>query len=366
MLEAVAGVLLVAFATSLGWGLRGEWGHWWGATAPGAFCGMAIWLAFGEAANGWQLLIFGAVMAISISLGGTLSYGKLVGYVKGEHDRSPAFGVFGLFLVGGLWGFFGGTGLGLLMTDLTYHIVDLATWAMLASIGAYLTYKSLVMGLDLHLSPPRSDTWAAILGGCLVSVAYFALVPGDFVVLRTALLGWLGFGGGFALGGLVHRRCVNKDWKVDSWKFMEHSVGFGGGLGLGISAALVDGDLASIQFTGSGLLASFIVVVWLMPYMNISNNFEVWFRKQQWISRRVFVVFQASALLSLFILLFFGNRLVENWDGSNGMWIFIILSSLMAFVAISKSKFNRSRIRILVDATFIGELVACFVLLILI
>jgi hypothetical protein len=146
---------------------------------------------------------------------------------------------------------------------------------------------------------------------------------------------------------------------------MEHSVGFGGGLGLGIAAVLIGGGLASIQFTSSGLLASFIVVVWLMPYMNISDNFEYWFRRQQWISGRVFAAFQASALLCLILLIFVGQRLVESWDGSNGSWIFIILTSLMVFVAIAKFKFMRDRVRMLVDATFIGELVACLVLLVL-
>jgi hypothetical protein len=99
--------------------------------------------------------------------------------------------------------------------------------------------------------------------------------------------------------------------------------------------------------------------------MNISDNFEYWFRKQQWISGRVFAAFQASSLLSLILLIFAGQRLIETWDGSNGYWIFIILMSLMVFVAISKFKFMRGRIRMLVDATFIGELVACLVLLLL-
>ena len=364
VIDLVAGVLLVAFATSLGWGLRGEWGHWWGATVPGALSGMAIWLAFGEVDSGWQLLIFGAVMAASLSLGGVLSYGKIVGYVKSEHDRSPAFGVFGLFLVGGLWGFFGGVGLGLLMTDVAYDIVDLATWAVLASIGAYLAYKLLVGGMDLHLSPPRSDKWAAVLGGCLISTAYFALGPGDVIVLRTAYLGWLGFGGGFSLGALVHRRCVNRGWKVDSWKFMEHSVGFGGGLGLGVSAVLMGGDLTSIQTSDAGLLASLLVVLWLTPYMNISDNFEYWFRKRNWISGRGYAALQASALLSLILLVFIGQRIVEAWEGSKGhLYPFIIMLFLMVFVGISKFRFDRSRVRLLVDAVFLGELAACLILL---
>ncbi len=367
MIDVIAGILLAAFATSLGWGLRGEWGHWWGATVPGAFCGMAIWLAFGQTGSAWQMLAFGAVLAVSLSLGGVLSYAKIVGYVKAEHDRSPLFGLFGLFLVGGLWGFFGGTGLGLLMTDHAYTIVDLALWALIASFGAFSTYKLLVLGLDLHLSPPRSDAWAAVLGGCLATTAYFAIGPRDAIVLRTAFLGWMGFGGGFSLGALIHRYCVEAGRKVDSWKFMEHSVGFWGGLGLGISAAAMGRDLVAIPASDPALLASAVVVLWLVPYMNTNNNFEYWYREKAWISRRIFAVFQGLALASLILFAYVADGLVTGWDGETGYsLIFVGMLVIMTLLGIAKFRFNRSRGRLIVDATFIGEVIACLVLLLLI
>ena len=363
----IAGMLLIAFATSLGWGLRGEWGHWWGATVPGAFCGMSIWLAFGAVHSGWQSLVFGATLAVSLSLGGVLSYGKIVGYVKSEHDRSPLFGLFGLFLVGGLWGSFGGTGLGLLMTDATYQISDLATWAVAASLGAFLAYKLLVVGLDLHLSPPRSDAWAAVLGGCLATIAYFALGPRDLIVLRTSALGWLGFGGGFALGACIHRLCTAAGWKIDSWKFMEHSVGFWGGLGLGASAWLMGQDLSGVQAPSSGLVASAVVVLWWVPYMNISDNFQYWFMETHWIGRRTFVLFQTLALASLPAFALLAGNLATGWTGSSRhSWPFLWMISLMTFLGISKYRFERSRQRLIVDATFLGEAAACVLLLLLI
>jgi hypothetical protein len=216
---------------------------------------MSIWLAFGETHNAWQMLLFGATLAVSLSLGGRVSYIRIVGYIQtrgaddphapgvrkdmyGEesdtqYDRSPLFGLFAIFIVGGLWGFFGGTALGLLMTDISYELADLALWGILASLGAFLSYKLLVLGLDLHLSPPKPDTWAVMLGGCLATTAFFAFGPGDLVVLRTALLGWLGCGGGFVIGALIHRWCVMAGRYPYSWKFMECSVGFWGGSGPG-------------------------------------------------------------------------------------------------------------------------------------
>jgi hypothetical protein len=362
MLDAVAGVLLVALATSLGWGLRGEWGHWWGATVPGAFCGMSIWLASGLSPNAWQMIVYGATLAVSLSLGGTLSYGIIVGYVKGEHDRPPAFGVFGLFLVGGLWGFFGGTGLGLLLTDSSYDLVALALWALLAALGAYLSYKLLVLGLDLHLSPPRSDAWAAVLGGAVATTLFFTLVREDPVVLRTALLGWLGFGGGFSVGGLIHRYFALRGSGVDSWKFMEHSVGFWGGLSLGVAALSIGEPVPAIQAPAAALMAAALVLFWLVPYMNITNNFEHWLR-QGWVSRRAFAVYQFVALAIFVLVVYVLQDPVENWEGTPGSrTIYLGMISFLTFMAIAKFKFSTDRARLLVDITFIGMALACAVL----
>jgi hypothetical protein len=380
------GVLLVALSTSLGWGLRGVWGHWWGATVPGAFCGMALYIAFGDMSSGWQVLIFGAAMAISVSLGGVLSYGRIVGYVKSQHDRSPAFGVFGLFLVGGLWGFFGGVGLGLLMTEVVYGFADLALWAVLASAGAFLFYKLLVVGLDLHLSPPRSDVWAAVLGGSVMSTAYFALWQMDAVVLQTATLGWLGFGGGFALGGLIHRRCSERGLEVNSWKLMEHSVGFGGGLGLALSVVLNGGDLPSIDVPEAGLLVSLFVVLWLVPYMNTSNTFEQWLWNRigrdlkgdsarvgpdgkpiGGIGRRAFALFQALALLSLLPFFHLAAGLIDRWTGmKRHLWPFLFLISFLTVLAIGRSGPDTSRRGLLVYAIFVAQALICVVLALLI
>jgi len=217
---------LVALTTSLGWAIRGVWGHWWGETAVGALCGMSIWLAFGESGNAWQMLVL--------------------------PQRSPGFGLFAIFLVGGMIGFYPATALGLLMRGASYGLDDLALWAVLASLGAFLAYKLLVLGLGLRLSPPRSDYWAATLGGAVSTMAYFAAMR-DLVVLGTGLLGWFGYGGGFVAGLLLHRKAVRAGWRVDSWKWMEHSVGFFGGISLahrGVLVRAVYGSLGQLRVLG--------------------------------------------------------------------------------------------------------------------
>jgi hypothetical protein len=385
MITVIAGILLVATATSLGWGLRGVWGHWWGATVPGAFCGMAIWLAFGETHDIWQVLLFGAVLALSLTMGGKLSYIRLVGFVRtravttpmnppvrkdmfGEEtdthlDRSPLFGLFGVFLVGGLWGYFGGVALGLLMTDVAYTFSDLALWGILASLGGYLSYKLLVIGFGWRLSPPKKDNWAAMLGGCLATTIFFALGPRDAIVLRTAFLGFLGFGGGFVPGALIYRRCVVAGWTVDSWKFMEHCVGFFGGLALAVSAVLMERDLVAVPTSTTARLVSALVVVWLVPYLSLATNFISWLNHRM-VSPRAYAAFHVAGAGSLVALVAIFPAMIDGLEGeSMHFWPF---AGLIVFLTFAAHIINyRSILKLTVTrTTFIVMAVICLLLLV--
>ncbi|MBU7005040.1 MAG: hypothetical protein HXS50_05695 [Theionarchaea archaeon] len=369
MIQSILGILLVANATSLGWGLRGEWGHWWGATVPGALCGMTLWLAFGSVDNVWQMLIYGSLMGLAMTLGGVLSYGLIVGYSTGEpgrDQRSTSFGLLGLFLVGGLWGFFGGTTLGLLLTEKTYGFGDLATWALLASTGAFLTYKLLVVGLDLHLSPPRSDAWASVLGGALATTAFFGFGHGDMVIITTALVGWLGFGGGFSMGALIHRKGNEAGWNFSSWKFMEHSVGFFGGLALSIFIALRGGGLPEQPFNAPADPIFALISFWFITYMVLSNNIEHWVSDLKWISKRGFVFFHALSLISLPVFIYLVNFLAMGWNAPRGQ-ILVFFAMLLLFTLVGTAKFvdKWSTIRSRVVMTFAIQFALCTAFVIL-
>jgi len=368
MLHSVVGTLLVANAVSLGWGLRGEWGHWWGATVPGALCGMALLLVFGDSQGSWQMMTYGSVLALALSLGGIQSYGLIVGYATSERrsERGPLFGLFGLFLVGGLWGFWGGIGLGLLTSQRSYPLGDLALWAVLASLGAFLCYKLLVIGLDLHLSPPRSDAWAALLGGAAATSMYFVFVAGDWGVLGSALVGWVGFGGGFSLGAFIHRRGEEAGWRFSSWKFMEHSVGFFGGLALAVLCALRGRPLPSIGLYGAAK-PSVLLAMGFVTYMVLSNNFEHWSTEALWFSRRFFALFQAFSLAVLacfFYVIWSSSGLLQA-----SLWgeRVVFLLFLMVFTVIGTLKFVHrwSDTRSRVVATFVAQFLICVVLVLL-
>ena len=64
---------------SVGWGVRGDYGHEAGARIPG--CG----------AIGW-------------AFGGQMSYGRIVGYTAAASFQDVTYGYGSLFVVGGLWG----------------------------------------------------------------------------------------------------------------------------------------------------------------------------------------------------------------------------------------------------------------------
>ncbi len=397
--------MLVAFAASLGWAIRGEWGNWWGETVPGALVGMSLWIAFGQSESAWQMLAFGAVMAISHTVGGDISYGKIVGYVvsrrslldrrrEDSENRSPLFGLFGLFLVGGMIGFFPATALGLLMTGVAYDIGTLCLWAVLAAIGAFLAYKLIVVGLGLRLSPPRSDFWAATFGASVASLLFFGLVSKDGVVLTVSTLGWVGYGSGFVGGGLLHRLAVRQRWRLDSWKWMEHSVGFFGGIGLGVSVLLLGGGIGQIPLARESRFLSAIIVFWVVPYLIVNDVFQDWtFRLwhsgtpksinlldrndpesqvtprpgEVWrtiTSRKVFVGFGLGALCCLVLAAPIAASFAGEWkgDGLQGE-VFCALMILYTAIAVVKVvPIERSRARVVVWATFSAMAGICIVL----
>jgi hypothetical protein len=365
LLDVIAGVLLVANATSLGWGLRGEWGHWWGATVPGALCGMALWISFGESGDPWQMLVYGSVLALALSIGGVQSYGLLLGYATaepGRRQRSTRFGLLALLLVGGLWGFFGGVTLALIAGDLA--LADLAAWGIIASLGAFLAYKLLVVGLDLHLSPPRSDAWAALLGGALASSIFFGL-RGDVAVTAWSVAGFVGFGGGFALSAFIHREGDKAGLGFSAWKFIEHGVGFFGGLALGVAAAL-DGTLPGTGMLPPTAMLSIALVQWLVVYMVLSNNVEFWVFELRWFSRKFLSAFHVAALVALAAVVWTASGFGPGPADRGQKWVFLLLLALYTAIGTAKFVRGRSSLKSKVVYTFLMQFTICVVLLLLV
>ncbi len=96
-------VLLPGLALSIGWGIRGNFGHEAGAAIPGALAAIAAVLASGRPDWHRRVAYFGALGGIGWCFGGTISYGHIIGYTQSGDPTSQLYGFACLFLIGFLW-----------------------------------------------------------------------------------------------------------------------------------------------------------------------------------------------------------------------------------------------------------------------
>lgn len=106
-------IALTALSLSIGWGIRGNFGHEWGAMLPGALAAMAAVLVSGR--DDWlrRIAYFGAFGAVGWCFGGSISYMQVIGYTHSGHAPSVLYGFACLFVIGFLWAFMGGAGFSL-------------------------------------------------------------------------------------------------------------------------------------------------------------------------------------------------------------------------------------------------------------
>ncbi len=109
-LSAPLALLLAGLSLSIGWGIRGNFGHEAGATLPGALAAIAICLLSNR--DDWRerVAYFALFGALGWGLGGSMSYMQVIGYAHSGHAPSQYYGFFGLFVIGFLWAALGGAG----------------------------------------------------------------------------------------------------------------------------------------------------------------------------------------------------------------------------------------------------------------
>jgi len=75
-------LLLSGLSVSIGWGIRGQFGHEYGAALAGALAGMVIALLSGR--EDWQQRVhnFAFFGTVGIAFGGGMSYTKTVAYAR--------------------------------------------------------------------------------------------------------------------------------------------------------------------------------------------------------------------------------------------------------------------------------------------
>ncbi|HNS19528.1 MAG TPA: hypothetical protein PKH24_03470 [Sedimentisphaerales bacterium] len=258
--RAIGGVLLAGLAMSVGWGIRGDYGHEAGAMIPGALLGLAVCAAGGREDWWRRASIMGMCGALGWAFGGQMSYGRIIGYTASSSPADVCYGYACLFVIGGLWAGVGSAILarsitqsashlerfarplvvlgvawfGLATSGLTDRLVSL--WSLhdtdwvgassailvagvcavlfptdrsacglvaLLAAGWWIGYLVLTVLLGLHMTPPRSDNWAGSVGLFSALVLYL-LRRRDRVAVTAAAWGVLIGGAGFVLGDFLN------------------------------------------------------------------------------------------------------------------------------------------------------------------
>ena len=103
-------ILLTALSMSVGWGVRGQFGHEYGAALAGALGAMAVALLSGREDWRRRIIFFGVFGAIGWSFGGSMSYGKVIAYAHSPDSATVLYGYANIFVLGFLWAAPGGAG----------------------------------------------------------------------------------------------------------------------------------------------------------------------------------------------------------------------------------------------------------------
>lgn len=231
-----------AVAMLVGWGLRGFIGGGpLGAMIPGAMVALLLCLILGmDRRTSALIAAFGTV---GIALGGQMTYGQTIGFIV--QPETFSWGLLGLALKGGVWGFSGGAMLGLGFSRKQIPRKDVVIGLLVMLVGLIVGWKlinepRLIYFSNLH-DKPRAEIWAGLLFGTVALLGFLAFKGHARLPLHFALWGALGGAIGFGGGGLwmVAGKALPqlKQW-ASWWKFMEFTFGFCFGLALGYAAWL--------------------------------------------------------------------------------------------------------------------------------
>jgi hypothetical protein len=294
-ISTVAVYTLTALSLWIGWGIRGNFGHEYGAMIPGALAAMAAVLL--SARQDWhrRIAYFAMFGALGWSFGGSMSYMQVVAYTHSGHSLSVLYGFACLFVIGFLWAAMGGAGTALpAVADRSFleglfvpvSVVFALWWlqgvaiepllvrsgykldwydsdwlaallAVIAALGVaavqrrldrptslvlhlaagwWAGFVILVLLLGLRMTPPRGDNWAGCLGMTLALLWYCRPTLYHDIARAALVCGFIG-GIGFAAASMLKLVVVTSGYETNWHSILEQTTGLFNGIGLAAAVA---------------------------------------------------------------------------------------------------------------------------------
>ena len=103
-------IILVGISLSVGWGIRGNFGHEYGAAFAGCLAAITVALLSGREDWRERVAYFAFFGAIGWGFGASQSYMQVLSYTESGHTASQWYGYMAVFFIGFLWAALGAAG----------------------------------------------------------------------------------------------------------------------------------------------------------------------------------------------------------------------------------------------------------------
>ncbi len=352
-------VLLTGLSVSIGWGVRGQFGHEYGAALGGAIGGMTIAMMSGR--EDWRARIhyFAFLGAVGFGFGGAMSYMKTIAYTHSSDPKTVLYGFACVFLLGLIWAAPAGAGIAVaayfsreeltkffvpisavfvswythdalrattrdwpryqkvlggeggvinltILVVIAVCLIDRKYWGLGSRLMLYMAggwwVGNIVLVRMLHfdMNPPRGNTWAGYLG-LVFGIVAFCWRNGQggigLVTISTGLLG----GTGFALGTAVKLTVMATKFNTNWHSIMEQTQGLFLGVALAISLGLVIGRAPKIvdeprTRRWTEIMSVVFVLSWL-PYLNFRRSPGEWTKEVEGLTDQLYGIWISSDLM---------------------------------------------------------------------
>ncbi len=237
--------LIPVLAMWIGWGIRGQLGHWTGAMIPGALLGLA--LSFLLKGKQFSPGLLAGLAAAGYGFGAAQTTLQTAGFLRGtNHDHVVRLGIAlpGLAIKGGLWAMFAGAGVGLALAARHYHKRDIVAGLLLLIATFYAGWWVIDRPKLIYLSVDRPEIWGGLLVGGIVFLVWITVRGHTRIPLTVALYAAAAGGIGYpiavslAAAGMRYSH-IHQDW----WKLAETTFGAFMGTGIALGTLRVKDSL---------------------------------------------------------------------------------------------------------------------------